>query len=172
MLRKSVSQQSVDQSVNRSVDRSVDQTQTVAYTDVAILSANRTDISKQSASYLWVSRFYLRHDFQKFLRRSRGHNSDVCGYRQCGHHNSHCCLSKTALSPPRTPHTTIATSCRTDFQFHAVYLGRTAQPRCFIFSSRSPPCITNRARYRAEQKRITVNATKIFLSCLQIRNSQ
>jgi hypothetical protein len=164
MLRKSVSQQSVDQSVNRSVDRSVDQTQTVAYTDVAILPANLTDIRKQSASYLWVSRFY---DFQKFLRRSRGHNSDVCGYRQCGRHNSHCCLSKTALSPPRTPHTTIATSCRTYFQFHALYLGRTAQPRCFIFSSCSPPCITNRARYRAEQKRITVNATKIsfYLAC-------
>jgi hypothetical protein len=162
--------------VSRSVGRftrhtSVQVLPACACTGVGTLRAYRTDVRKSSALCLWVSRFYLRHDFQKFLQRLRGHNSDVRGYRQCGQHNSHCCLCKTALLLSRTPHTTSAVSCCTYFQFQPVYLLRPGQPLCFIFNTRSRACITTQARYRTQQKQIT-KCHRGFLCCLQIRSSQ
>jgi len=90
--------------------------------------------------------FYFRRYFQKCLQRLRGHNSDVCGYRQCGQHNSSCCLSKIALWPSRTH----AAHRRHYFLLHLLPIPSSRfisfvmpQTRCFIFNTRSRPYITN-----------------------------
>ena len=120
-----------------------------------------------SALFLWISRFsVLQAWFPKVcLQRLRGRNSAVCGYRQCGHHNSSCCLSKIALWPPRTPHTTITISCCTYFQFHPVYLLRYA-PNSLFHIQHALSCIYNEPTASqpdtAEQKQITINATRFF----------
>ena len=156
MLRKAVTHwQSLTVSHSLSVSHSVTVSQSVGQlTDQTYLSPrtepNRTPASNSSRlsdcsqgrrlrHFFGFLVFYFRLYFQKCLQRLRGHNSDVCGYRQCGQHNSSCCLSKIALWPSRTRHTTVTISCCTYFQFQPAGLSPSLCPKPAVsYSTRAP----------------------------------
>jgi hypothetical protein len=84
---------------------------------VGILPACRVDAKEDTPRVLLFS--LSRAWFRKFSRRLRGHNSNVCGYRQCAGNITHAPVSLRLLyhAHVRQMHTAIRIPCFSHFGF-------------------------------------------------------